>query len=328
MNEIIANKKSQLDTNFPLVTICVPNYNKSKFIEHTLASIYAQTYKSIEIIIIDDCSTDDSNLIIKAVLKECPFKYIYIQNPENKGVCAAANTGLRLSSGKYFQILSSDDIILPNKIMHQVNLLEASQDDVAFIYSPTNIIDEDGLYIKKNYFNTIGFEGNKMPFGNIYEDLLKLNFIPALTILIKSDCIKSVGGYDEKLRSEDWEMSLLLSKRYKVFYDNTITANYRIEKKSLMHSQKNMAIVYDSFCSTLLKHVNQDSFYDKIIFKKISHFAIIIYANDGNSAKFWFLKSFFYSFSFKNLIYTLSSTAGIKYHWLKKWKQVYMPKGK
>ena len=74
MKEIVVNKK------LPLVTICVPNYNKSKFIRQTLISIYTQTYRNIEIIIIDDCSIDDSNIIIKTILKECPFKYIYIQN--------------------------------------------------------------------------------------------------------------------------------------------------------------------------------------------------------------------------------------------------------
>ena len=320
MNEIVANNK------LPWVTICVPNYNKSKFIEYTLLSVFAQSYKNIEIIIIDDCSTDGSNLIIKAILKDCPFKYIYIQNVENKGVCAAANLGVRLSSGKYFQILSSDDIILPNKIMHQVNILEASQDDVAFIYSPTNVIDEDGLFINKKYFKDIGFDGNKMPSGNIFGELLNLNFIPALTTLIKLDCIKSVGGYDEKLRSEDWEMSLMLSKKYRVLYDKMITANYRIEKNSLMHSQKNKALVYDSFCRTLLKHTKQNSLFDKLIFKKIMDFATIIYVNDGNSAKFWYIKSLRYSFTIKNLIYTLSASAGIKYNWLKKWKLICKPK--
>lgn len=313
MNEIIANKE------LPVVTICVPNYNKLKFVRATLDSIYAQTYRNIEIIIIDDCSSDGSNLIINSLLKVCPFKYIYIQNIENKGISVVANMAVNLSSGKYFQLLSSDDIILPNKIRDQVILLEASPDDVAFIYSPTEVIDENGVLIKKNYFYDIGFQGNEMPSGNIFEKLLHLNFVPAPTILIKLECIKNVGGYDEKLRVEDWDMSLLICKKYKVIYDENITANYRVEKKSVMHSHshKNKVLVFDSLCRTLLKHTNENKVFDKIIFKKISQFAIIIYVNGGTTAKFWFLKSLLQSCTIKSLLYTLSACAGIKYHWLK-----------
>jgi glycosyltransferase involved in cell wall biosynthesis len=303
----------------PLVTICIPNYNKAKFIERTLNSIYKQTYKNIELIVIDDCSTDHSEFIIQNHLKDCPFPVQFFENDINKGVCFTCNKGLKLSNGKYFQVLSSDDIILPNKIAHQVNLLERSSIDTAFIYSPIKVIDEEDGFIEKNYFEDISWGKATLPSGDIYEELLELNFIPALTTLIKTSCLKNVGGYDENLRSEDWEMSLLLSQKYKVIYDEEITAYYRVERNSLMHSNNNKALIYDSFCKTLMKHVGQNKLFDKKIFNNISKFAIIIYANNGSSSSYWLSKSLWHCFSFKKLFYTTSSYLHIKYATIKRW---------
>lgn len=303
----------------PLVTICIPNYNKEAFIERTLRSVYNQTYKNIELIIIDDCSTDNSAAIIENVLQHCPFRYTFLKNETNKGVCFGANKGVEWAKGKYFQVLSSDDIILPSKILHQVAILENTGDDIAFIYSSIKVIDEADNFIERNYFEDIGWGSSAPPSGNIYEALLELNFIPALTTLIKTSCIKNVGGYDEKLRSEDWEMSLLLSRHYQVIYDDEITAYYRVERNSLMHSGSNKAIIYDSFCRTLLKHVGQNKNFNKKIFKNISKFAIIIYANNGSSSSYWLGKSLLHSFSFKKMIYTIASNLRLKYATIKKW---------
>ncbi len=303
----------------PLVTICIPNYNKEVFIERTLNSVYHQSYKNIELIIIDDCSTDNSAVIIEAALQHCPFEFTFLKNETNKGVCFGANKGVELAKGKYFQVLSSDDIILPHKIAHQVSILENATDDTAFIYGPIKIIDEKDSFMEKNYFEDIGWGSSAPPTGNIYEALLELNFIPALTTLIKTNCIKNVGGYDEQLRSEDWEMSLLLSQKYKVMYDKEITAYYRVEQNSLMHSNNNKAIVYDSFCKTLIKHAGQNKIFDEKIFKNISKFAFIIYANNGVSSSYWLGKSLLYSFSLKKLIYTITSYLHIKHTTIKKW---------
>jgi glycosyltransferase involved in cell wall biosynthesis len=302
-----------------LVTICIPNYNKAAFVERTLKSVYNQTYRNIELIIIDDCSTDNSSSIIETLLKDCPFEFTFLKNETNRGVCFGANKGVQLAKGKYFQVLSSDDIILPDKIAHQVSILENTADDTAFIYSPIKIIDEEDSFIEKNYFEDIGWGNSEVPSGNIYEALLGLNFIPALTTLIKTNCIKNVGSYDEQLRSEDWEMSLLLSQKYKVIYDEKITAYYRVEKNSLMHSGNNKAIVYDSFCKTLIKHAGQNKQLDQKIFKNISKFALIIYANDGSTGNYWLKKSLLHSFSLKQLIYTITSYLHIKHATIKKW---------
>jgi alpha-1,3-rhamnosyltransferase len=304
----------------PLVTICIPNFNKSPFIERTLKSVFNQTYGSIELIVIDDCSTDNSVEIIKKILAESPLKSTLLLNEVNKGVSYTAQRGVEAAQGKYFQVLSSDDILLPEKIAQQVSVLENAPDDTAFVYGPIKIIDEQDQFIDKDYFKEIGFEGNELPSGNIYDALLKLNFIPALTTLIRLSSINNVGGYDTSLRSEDWDMSLLLCRKYNALYVDQVLAHYRVERNSLMHSGASRAMVFSSFCSTLMKHAGQSKGRDKIIFENIKKFAAIIYSFGGSDAGYWLKKSLQHSFSFKNLLYFLANLSGIKYSSYKKMK--------
>lgn len=308
-------------TALPLVTICIPNYNKIKFIERTLISVFKQTYNNIELIVIDDCSTDASEEKIKEVLKKCPFNFQYFKNENNRGVCFTANRGLKAASGKYFQILSSDDVMLPFKIAHQVNILEKSSQNDAFIFSPIKIIDEDDNVAEIDYFEKIGYKNTNIPSGDIYENLLGINFIPAPSMLMKTALIKNVGGYDETLHIEDWEMSLLLSRKYNVLYNDKVTAHYRVEKNSLMHSEKSKVLIFDSLCKTLLKHSNQSKELDKIIFKNISRFAIILYVYEGKTARYWLLKSLPYSVTIKKLIYTFLAKINVSHRFIKKWKR-------
>lgn len=305
----------------PLVTICIPNYNKSIYVERTLESVFNQTYRNIMIIVIDDCSADNSESVIKEVLRRSPFPYVFLKNPVNEGVGYTAQKGADLASGKYFQILSSDDIILPHKIEHQVRLMEQAPENTAFIYSDIKVIDEEDKFIDKNYFEDIGFKGAALPSGNIYSELLLLNFIPALTTLIRLSHLHDAGGYDVNLKSEDWEMSLQLSRKYNVLYTDEVTAHYRVERNSLMHAGSTRAAVYSSFCKTLMKHAGQSAKLDKNIYKNIRKFAAIIYCFNGKEAGYWLRKSLTTSFSFKNLAYFLANAAGIKYSFYSKLKR-------
>ena len=110
-----------------LVSVIIPNYNSIKFIEETLDSVFNQTHKNIELIIVDDGSTDGSFEYIKNLNKP---NLQLVKNP-SKGACAARNHGLRIATGNYIQFLDSDDLLDPDKIKAQVELLENSNDKVA-----------------------------------------------------------------------------------------------------------------------------------------------------------------------------------------------------
>ncbi|MDF4756482.1 glycosyltransferase family A protein, partial [Vibrio parahaemolyticus] len=102
-----------------LVSVIVPLYNAEKYIEETMESILNQTYKNIEIVIVDDGSKDQSSSIVKNLKKKYPEQIKYILQ-ENQGVSVARNTGIENASGEYISFLDSDDLWHPTKIEKQI----------------------------------------------------------------------------------------------------------------------------------------------------------------------------------------------------------------
>ncbi len=140
------------------ISIIIPIFNVEKYIIECLNSVFSQTYKNIEIIIIDDCGTDKSMEIIYNFIKVYPSKknVIIIQHPYNKGLSSARNTGIRNATGKYIYFLDSDDYISPNCIESFVNL--------AISYNYPNIIFGSAIEVPTKWRNvTISVDSQKIP---------------------------------------------------------------------------------------------------------------------------------------------------------------------
>lgn len=105
----------------PLVSVVIPTFNSSAFILEALESVFAQTYPAIEVLVVDDGSTDDTQEKLAEAVKDGRIRYVY---QENRGLGAARNTGIRLAAGKFIQFLDADDLLAPDKIEKQVELLE------------------------------------------------------------------------------------------------------------------------------------------------------------------------------------------------------------
>lgn len=127
------------------VSVITPVYNVEKYIGKTLESVFAQTYKDIEIVLVDDCSKDNSAQII-AGYKEKHLEIIYYLQPKNMGAGAARNKALELASGQYVAFLDSDDLWLPEKTERQLNLMKEKKSP--FSYAAIEMMDEEGKTIK------------------------------------------------------------------------------------------------------------------------------------------------------------------------------------
>lgn len=127
------------------VSVITPVYNVEKYIDKTLESIFAQTYKDIEIVLVDDCSKDNSAQII-ARYKEKHPEIIYFLQPKNMGAGAARNKALELASGQYVAFLDSDDLWLPKKAEKQIKLMKEKKSP--FSYAAIEMMDEEGKTIK------------------------------------------------------------------------------------------------------------------------------------------------------------------------------------
>jgi glycosyltransferase involved in cell wall biosynthesis len=289
-----------------MVTVCIPVYNGEKFIIETLNSVNNQTYKSIRVIIIDDFSTDDSVRLIEGWLLGKDDRYTFIKNSENLGVLKCSNMFLSLVDSLYFQLLGHDDVVYPSKISDQVYAFSTLDEDVAMLYSNMNVIDNIGNIINLNYFDRVEYF-KVPPSGNIYNEIIKGNFINASSVLCKTSFVKKIGGYNEKYFFEDWPTWIKLSINSKIAYFDSIVGAYRISSDSLFHSKKNrVLVVRDTF---LMYHEFLISNYpnQKLLKTLVQKFAIYSFKLNSMEADQYLLKSLSSKFNIKIFIYYIIS---------------------
>lgn len=222
-----------------LVSILVPCYNHEKYVEDCLRSLCEQSYRNIELIIIDDCSSDNSYNIIKGMEKELRnrFTTVYLEkNEKNCGITKNLNKMLSVAKGKYIKLLASDDMLLPDAIKALVMYAQSNDCDV--IYSNVVSIEEEQKFpvlstehLPKRY-DTIPPVGENLT-GLLCAD----NFISAPGAFVPMQTYKNFGFYDENYILEDFEFWLRVSTKGKFGYLNKETALYRQNDNSLSRFQ-------------------------------------------------------------------------------------------
>jgi len=236
----------------PLVSVIAACYNQACYAIETLESIRNQTYKNIELIIWDDASTDNSVEVIEDWIQKHDIPCVFLKHTENLGICKSLNDAFTHVNGKYLQMTAVDDILLPEKIERQVDILENSGLDDALVFSDAFLINEKSE-LHQNKFIAYHKHYLNIKSGYFFDELLRGNFIPCMTILYKVEVLKEIGRWDENLRYEDYDMLLRIAYKYKFIYTNEMTVKYRLHADNL-HKK---LINYSNF-SIFLKYVDND----------------------------------------------------------------------
>jgi len=218
----------------PLVSVVAVCFNHARFVRDCLDAIAAQDHPNTEVLIIDDASTDDSVATIRQWLRDTGFAAELVVHERNQGICATRNDALRRVHGDYLAFVSTDDAWLPGKLSAQVALMEALPSHVAVVYGDAVHMDETGRALDGSWLRDARMR--TPPSGDVYEPLLRRVFVPSLTTLVRREAIDAVGGYDEALSFEDWDMWLRLAARYHFAYAPGPWARYRIVAGSLGRS--------------------------------------------------------------------------------------------
>lgn len=222
----------------PLVSVTICTYNRANFIEKSITSAIEQAYENMEIIIVDDASTDNTEEIVKSITSPKPIKYF--KNPINLNIAGTRNKTIEYSSGKYIAILDSDDYWLDrDKILKQVKFLE-NNPDYALIGSNAIQIDKDD----KEIGEILVLSDNNSIKNNL---LIKNEFVHS-TVLYRKDIIMKCKLFDEnKSPFEDYELILKIGKKYKLANLNEKTTAYRIhqegESKKLNFRKKSVFLL-------------------------------------------------------------------------------------
>lgn len=201
------------------VTVIIPTFNRSAFIPDAIKSVLDQNYENIEIIVVDDGSTDDTQDKLSSWIKLGVIRYEF---QENRGRSAARNRGISLASGDYLAFLDSDDLFEHGKLKTQVDLFSRNP-EIGLLHSG---------YCKFNEFNdNLGYRDPSWFSGWIYpEILLKWNSLLATpTVMVPKHVMEEMGGFDESLYiGEDLDMWRRIARRYPFGYINQSLARIRV----------------------------------------------------------------------------------------------------
>jgi len=184
----------------PLVSVICICYNHARFVGEALQSVLDQTYAPIELIVMDDGSTDGSREVIADFVGRNPA-ITFLPSVTNRGNCRTFNEGLRSSTGVYVIDLSADDRLLPDRVRRGVSLME-SKPECGVQFSDAELIDEEGTIVG---LHSKRFPHATIPQGWIFRDILSRYFINSPTMMIRKSLLDSLGGYDEALAYEDFD---------------------------------------------------------------------------------------------------------------------------
>ena len=216
---------------FPLVTVFTLIYNTNpRYVIEAIESVRANNYPNIQHIIIDDCSPNPvPKRIVKEWIEREKYPCEFYEHDVNYGVCKTLNHVLELTKGKYL-LGCSDDILTSNRIWEDVQILDGKCNQYAIVFGMSQFVDSNA-HLKYHVIPEL----NDTPVDdNYFINLLEKNVISAPSVTFRTHCINSVGGFDENLPYEDYEMWLRLSHLGFKFASNPrINCFYRMHSESM-----------------------------------------------------------------------------------------------
>lgn len=245
-------------TSIPLVSVIIPAYNHEKYVTDCLRSVAGQSYENLELIVLNDGSTDNTEILIKMFMEESSLTNIQFISKTNEGVCKTLNKGLELATGKYVTFLASDDMWEPEKLKKQVEFMERNS-NIGLVFADawflkyterTNIKWSDYKTNLDKYFK------NGIQNTNMYFLLLTRPIIPALTVMVRKQILDEIGGFDEKLVYEDFDMWLRVAQKYPIGYIDMPLALYRVHDKNISN---NALFMMKGLFQTIKKHSAMDT---------------------------------------------------------------------
>ena len=210
----------------PLVSVIIPCYNGEAYLEEAIESALAQTYQPVEIIVVDDGSTDGS----PAVAHRFPVRYL---RQYNRGLTETRNRGIRESRGEYLVFLDADDRLRPEAIETGITAM-LERPECAMVVGDHVFVSEDGGHLRASRKRCL--------VASHYEALLRSNFIEMISsVLFRRSVVEEVGAFDTGLRvAEDYELYLRIARNYPICCHRSVVAEYRIHQTNASRNSELM----------------------------------------------------------------------------------------
>lgn len=280
----------------PLVSVIVPSYNHEKYIGQCISSILDQTYKNIQLIVIDDGSTDSSPLILKELSGRYNFVY---EARANHGLTKTLNYAIKkYATGEYIAAVGSDDYWHPKKIASQVSFMQ-QHPTCGMCCSMAYVVDDNN--------NPERLLGDGIKDSDVeLSSLLLINKIPAVTALYIKIIFDTAGGYDESLYFEDWDLWLTIASQSKIGIIREPLAFYR--KHSANMSAKSLLMVNDQI-KIIQKWSHHPSYPKAMAYQQFIHLKIVLLQtkNTKDALLLWAknFKKYYFNYHYYFILYKI-----------------------
>lgn len=226
------------------VSIIIPTYNRADVLDTSIQSILQQSYTDFELLIVDDGSTDNTDIVVGSIHDD---RIRYLEMPENKGVAAARNEGIRQAKYDYIAFQDSDDYWKQDKLEKQMTFL-TQRPEIGLLYCPYECRKADGSTILVPDRNIPSEEKQ----GNIYRYMLLRNTIGTPSVLLRRQCLEKSGLFCESLSClEDWELFLRIAKDHEIAFQEEPMVRVNLSTDGVSH---NISGYYEARCYMLARH--------------------------------------------------------------------------
>jgi len=224
-----------LNTNLsnPLVSVLCLCYNQKAFVREAIDSVLSQTYPAIQLIVLDDGSTDGSGDEIAQYIFGKP-EIFFIRHQENMGYTKSLNKAWSHAKGEFIIDLAADDILFPNRIEEGVADFKNRSPQFGLQFSDAELIDARGDLMGKH---SDKYPHASIPQGDIYKEIIQRYFICPPTIMFRKSVLDRMGGYDDSLAFEDFDFLIRASREYFFCYSSKALVKRRLVKNSMSEKQ-------------------------------------------------------------------------------------------
>jgi glycosyltransferase involved in cell wall biosynthesis len=241
----------------PLVSICVINRNYARFLPTALASVLAQNYPNIQVVIVDDASTDESLAVIEAWQASIQGQVgvSVVASPVQQGVSATLNKAIATATGEYLAFLSSDDVLTPDSVSARMECLRNNPSKGA-VFADANVIDATGQALHASalfFLNQCTWENLSTP-KRITEAFIKRWAVPGPVLLVKRTLLNTIGLFDETLYFEDWDFYLRMAGHRQLVFLPQVVAGYRVHGANTSRSSADALKIQHTLMQTAFKN--------------------------------------------------------------------------
>jgi glycosyltransferase involved in cell wall biosynthesis len=218
----------------PLVSVICLCHNQARFVDEAIQSVWDQNHSNIELIVVDDGSTDSSKAVIQKELDGSKTQFIDLK--ENIGNCRAFNHGLKEAKGSFIIDLAADDILYPNRITEGIKSF--SDKKIGVNFCDVRFLNDEGENLGSHYKrNETGELVQTVPEGEIYKELISRYFISPPSMMMRKSVLDELGGYDENLSYEDFDFWIRSSRNWRYNFTDQLLVGKRIVGGSLSSKQ-------------------------------------------------------------------------------------------